>query len=62
MPGDLVQRDSRTQGWNEGNATAPGGDKARVTSGVRERPDVQLITPDRVVEMCFCCLYSSLYS
>ena len=31
---------------------APGGERARVTSGVRDRRDVQSIVPDRVVDIC----------
>jgi hypothetical protein len=31
---------------------APGGDRARVTSGVRDSRDVQSIVPDRVVDIC----------
>ena len=53
VPGLFAQRDSRTQGWKEGVEMAPGGDKARVTSGVSDSRDVQHITPDKVVDICF---------
>ena len=52
-PGDFAQRDRRTHGWKEGIAIAPGGEMARVTSGVRDNRDVQSITPDNEVAISF---------
>lgn len=53
VPGDLDQRERRTQGWNERALIAVGGVRARVTSGVRERREVHSMTPDRSAEICF---------
>ena len=53
VPGDFAHRESRTQGWKDGTATDPGGERVRVTSGVRDSLDVQPITPESMVEICF---------
>jgi len=53
VPGDLAHLDRRTQGWNEGVLMDPGGERERVTSGVRDKRDVQSITPERVAETYF---------
>ena len=52
VPGFFAQRERGTHGWKEGVEMAPGGDRASVTSGVRDRRDVQSIIPDKVVDMC----------
>lgn len=52
VPGDLHQRERRTQGWNEGKEIAFAGLRERVTSGVRESREVHCITPDSTAEIC----------
>jgi hypothetical protein len=53
VPGDFAHRESRTQGWKDGTAIDPGGERVRVTSGVRDSLDLQFITPESKVEICF---------
>jgi hypothetical protein len=59
VPGFFVHRERRTHGWKDGVEIAPGGDRARVTSGVRDSRDVQSIVPDRVVDICLAFLMVS---
>ena len=58
VPGDLDQRDRRTQGWKQGVEIAFAGLSARVTSGVSERREVHSTTPDKTAEICFDLLLS----
>jgi len=58
VPGDLDQREIRTQGWKEGAEIAFAGPSARVTSGVSESREVHSITPDKTAEICFDLLLS----
>ena len=53
VPGDFAHLERRIHGWKEGIPIDPGGDNARVMSGVSDNRDVQSITPKRLVEMGF---------